>query len=212
MIKKIFVILSLSTLFSTLSFATDLLAFYTNGKLTENSPGVKVLSLDEKKQVRGGYVVQDGYISANEKAAFAIVTVNAKDAGVSFEGRDGVEIKYDRYGNYVDKQSGLCPLGSSTCKAPSYNKLQEFMQVAGDPVLNALGYTVKRNIGISSLGNKFVYFTYGVIVYNFPSKTFYRVNSSAVLNNNLVIKELAQHYKETFESDLGGYYIRNIKR
>ena len=52
----------------------------------------------------------------------------------------------------------------------------------------------------------------GLLYITFLLKTFYRINSSAVLNNNLVIKELAQHYKERFENDLGGYYIRNIKR
>ena len=36
-------------------FGTDLLASVTNGKVSDNSPGVKVLSLDEAKQVKGGY-------------------------------------------------------------------------------------------------------------------------------------------------------------
>ena len=54
MIKKIFVALSLSTFLTSLSFATDLLAELTNGKLSDNSPGVKVLSLEEKKSVKGG--------------------------------------------------------------------------------------------------------------------------------------------------------------
>ena len=57
MIKKIFVILSISTFIINLSFASDLLADLTNGKLSDNSPGVKVLSLDEKKSVKGGYVI-----------------------------------------------------------------------------------------------------------------------------------------------------------
>ncbi|MDY4154587.1 hypothetical protein [Campylobacter sp.] len=39
-------------------FATDganFIASLTNGKLSDNSPGVKVLSLEEAKQVKGGY-------------------------------------------------------------------------------------------------------------------------------------------------------------
>lgn len=55
MFKKLFVAFGALVCISTLSFATDLLAFYSNGKLTEKSPGVKVLSLEEKKQVKGGY-------------------------------------------------------------------------------------------------------------------------------------------------------------
>ena len=34
----------------------DLLASLTNGKISDNSPGVKVLSLEEAKQVKGGYI------------------------------------------------------------------------------------------------------------------------------------------------------------
>ena len=39
------------------AFAADLLASLTNGKISDNSPGVKVLSLEEAKQVKGGYII-----------------------------------------------------------------------------------------------------------------------------------------------------------
>ncbi|WP_297194070.1 hypothetical protein [uncultured Campylobacter sp.] len=81
MIKKIFVVLSLSTFIINLSFATDLLAFYTNGKLTEKSPGVKVLGLEEKKQVRGGYYdsfhqcgINQCFALANHAASYFTMT------------------------------------------------------------------------------------------------------------------------------------------
>lgn len=55
--KKIF--LNLSLILGLLSLAKaseiDILATVTNGALSENSAGVKVLSLDEKKEVIGGY-------------------------------------------------------------------------------------------------------------------------------------------------------------
>ena len=44
-------------------FAADLLASLTNGKVSDNSPGVKVLSLDEAKQVKGGYLYYDTEIN-----------------------------------------------------------------------------------------------------------------------------------------------------
>ena len=37
------------------AFAVDLLASLTKGKISDNSPSVKMLSLDEAKQVKGGY-------------------------------------------------------------------------------------------------------------------------------------------------------------
>ena len=41
----------------------DFIASLTNGKLSDNSPGVKVLSLDEAKQVKGGYLYYDTEIN-----------------------------------------------------------------------------------------------------------------------------------------------------
>ena len=44
-------------------FGADLLASVTNGELSDNSPGVKVLSLEEAKQVKGGYLYYDTEIN-----------------------------------------------------------------------------------------------------------------------------------------------------
>ena len=45
----------ISAILTSGAFAVDLLASLTNGKLSDNSPSVKVLSLEEVKQVKGGY-------------------------------------------------------------------------------------------------------------------------------------------------------------
>ena len=44
------------------AFAVDLLAKLTNGKISDNSPSVKVLSLEEAKQVKGGHEISQPYI------------------------------------------------------------------------------------------------------------------------------------------------------
>ena len=44
-------------------FGADLLASLTNGKISDNSPGAKVLSLEEAKQVKGGYLYYDTEIN-----------------------------------------------------------------------------------------------------------------------------------------------------
>ena len=45
----------ISAILTSGAFSADLLASLTNGKISDNSPGVKVLSLEEAKQVKGGY-------------------------------------------------------------------------------------------------------------------------------------------------------------
>ncbi|MDL0109466.1 hypothetical protein NYG92_01625 [Campylobacter felis] len=52
-------IIILSALLINFSFANDLLAKLSNGAVSDNSVGVKILSLDEMKEVRGGYAAQN---------------------------------------------------------------------------------------------------------------------------------------------------------
>ena len=55
MSKKLFFGAVILAILASGAFAIDLLASLTNGKISDNSPGVKVLSLKEAKQVKGGY-------------------------------------------------------------------------------------------------------------------------------------------------------------
>ncbi|HIC5292788.1 TPA: hypothetical protein ACW5GI_001886 [Campylobacter coli] len=52
-------IIILSALLINFSFANDLLAKLSNGAVSDNSQSVKALSLDEMKQVKGGYAAQN---------------------------------------------------------------------------------------------------------------------------------------------------------
>ena len=56
--KKFLFLSFLVASLASFSFGADLLASLTNGKISDNSPGVKVLSLEEAKQVKGGYLFQ----------------------------------------------------------------------------------------------------------------------------------------------------------
>ena len=53
----------ISAILTSGAFGADLLASLTNGKISDNSPGVKVLSLEEAKQVKGGYLYYDTEIN-----------------------------------------------------------------------------------------------------------------------------------------------------
>ncbi|EFN2942881.1 hypothetical protein HKV31_002046, partial [Campylobacter coli] len=56
--KKIFALLALTSLLTSSVFAEDFLAKLTKGALSDTSPGVKELSLEEMKEVKGGYLVR----------------------------------------------------------------------------------------------------------------------------------------------------------
>ncbi|EOC5018924.1 hypothetical protein ACI4X4_001412 [Campylobacter upsaliensis] len=72
MMKTLSNIIILSALLINFSFANDLLAKLSNGAVSDNSVGVKILSLDEMKEVRGGYRTSAFLIAENEYLALAI--------------------------------------------------------------------------------------------------------------------------------------------
>ncbi|WP_052043272.1 hypothetical protein, partial [Campylobacter sp. MIT 97-5078] len=165
---------------------------------------------------KGGYLVTFSSNGVDEVCAIARVTMNGDAAGYNFGNLKGDEIIYDSNGNFDSSKSGVCGINVTSCflfndtKKPYWQnqkRLQDIIQAGGDPVLYSIGYTVKRNIGVSSLGKKFVYFTYGVGIYDNTKKTFYKTNSIN-LSNNIVIKELRDNYKESMEYALGGWYAK----
>ena len=192
MFKKIFIVFSVSALFSTLSFATDLLAFYSNGKLTEKSPGVKVLSLDEKKKVKGGYVFQ--YESFKNKSTFEsevhmILGLSPQEA------------------SYIRSGKGICAVGQSSCSNPSVDRLVAYKQITYDSLSFFPMYIVKRKIQYSRYGQAFVVFNYGVgaMDLNGNKYKFNSTSSHLLLNYNQVIREVRAKYQSYIESSMGGY-------
>ncbi|EOX5591093.1 hypothetical protein ACPSQF_000498 [Campylobacter upsaliensis] len=207
MFQKLFSVIALSALLLNFSFANDLLAKLSNGAVSDNSVGVKVLSLDEMKEVRGGYAVATIRISQNELAALAVP---------DFENELGWEIKNGQIDleQTMKNDRGLCQMGSTQCYSNSATKkhlwqsqkrLQEFTNAldGSNPLYTALGFSVKRNVGFNRTG-KFVYFSYGVVAVNRFDGSIRNVTNSVTLNNNIIINELKRNYKDRLESALGG--------
>ncbi|CAM3365139.1 hypothetical protein CAUP111243_00840 [Campylobacter upsaliensis] len=207
MFQKLFSIVALSALLANFAFANDLLAKLSNGAVSDNSVGVKILSLDEMKEVRGGYAVATIRISQNELAALAVP---------DFENELGWEIKNGQINleQTMKNDRGLCQMGSTQCYSNSATKkhlwqsqkrLQEFTNAldGSNPLYTALGFSVKRNVGFNRAG-KFVYFSYGVVAVNRFDGSIRNVTNSATLNNNIIINELKRNYKDRLENALGG--------
>ncbi|EKJ5773864.1 hypothetical protein PJP90_000633 [Campylobacter coli] len=66
-----------------------------------------------------------------------------------------------------------------------------------------VGFASQRNVGVSDLGKPYVYFTYAALLLNTASGQSYQ-QSSVVLNNNGIVKELSYRYKDQFDKALGG--------
>ena len=178
-----------SSLFAT--DGADFLASVTNGKLSDNSPGVKVLSLEEAKQVKGGYNLILDNISNNELIVY-IKMSDPKDT------ENYLKDMFLLYPNIEDVLSGKATKLQKSAFAIEYSKaIAELSTSLTAPFQQGLGYTVKYEQKISN-GVKYDLFTYGVATYDSRLNTFHKINSSNVLNNNLIIKQL----RDAFKSDL----------
>ena len=196
--KLLFSSLLVTSLVSSL-FGADLLASITNGKISDNSPGVKVLSLEEAKQVKGGYLERFIALSQNEIAVIigpesleelypnlaSVITLNANTLPQSNFGK--------AYRNAI---AGITTVNDFSSPEAATNSLAA-------PFRQFLGYSVTRNIGFNKSG-AYTYFTHKVITYDTNLRTYHNITSSQLLNNNAIIKELARKYKSTFENILGG--------
>ena len=172
-------------------FGADLLSKLTNGKISDNSPGVKVLSLEEAKQVKGGYNLILDNISNNELIVY-IKMSDPKDT------ENYLKDMFLLYPNIEDVLSGKAATLQKSAFAIEYSKaIAELSTSLTAPFQQGLGYTVKYEQKISN-GVKYDLFTYGVATYDSELNTFHKINSSNVLNNNLIIKQL----RDAFKSDL----------
>ncbi|MCV3530603.1 hypothetical protein L8Y18_03975 [Campylobacter sp. CNRCH_2007_0968H] len=211
MLKKLASSLILGSLLVSSAFAGDFLAKVSNGALSDNSQGVKVLNVDEMKQVKGGYQTSFKLVGNNELLAFSKPSWTSELT--LFQDSNGDQYYWNREG--LVRFGGMCGIDTTNCLVngkhtyTNQQRLLETMSIVGnDPYHNFIGYTVKRNIGVSNLGKRFVYFSYGVAVINEQLGSWYRVKSSTVLNNYKVIKEISSKYKNDMELALGGYSIK----
>ena len=96
-------------------FSADLLASLTNGKLSDNSPGVKVLSLEEAKQVKGGLIaytrsghgVGEFFSYLPETYDGKQLTLVAKKYGQTLNSGFSIYLSYDKKPILVDNGRGL---------------------------------------------------------------------------------------------------------
>ncbi|MDY3775696.1 MAG: hypothetical protein SOZ73_00520 [Campylobacter sp.] len=191
MSKKLFFGAVILAILASGAFAVDLLASVTNGKISDNSPGVKVLSLKEAKQVKGGYNLILDNISNNELIVY-IKMSDPKDK------ENYLKDMFLLYPNIEDVLSGKATTLQKSAFAIEYSKaIAELSTSLNAPFQQGLGYTVKYKQKISN-GVKYDLFTHGVATYDSELNTFHKINSSNVLNNNLIIKQL----RDAFKSDL----------
>ena len=206
MSKKLFFGAVILAILASGAFAVDLLASLTNGKLSDNSPGVKVLSLDEAKQVKGGLLYSYvGQLNQNEMLVL-VRSFNKYELNPNYdEIKNGTatSLTLTRIGQeYLSAISEIAPI--------SYKNHKEIQNMIDYAMTQNIGYVVTRNISINR-GQQYTYFTYKVVSYDDRLRTFHNLTTSNLLSNNQIIKTLSANFKTQFESQLGGLQIKSIR-
>ena len=122
--KKFLFSAVISAILTSGAFGADLLAKLTNGKLSDNSPCVKVLSLEEAKQVKGGY---------NIATLENINTINLGGGATIKEAYAVINLAQVEIDN-----KALCTFGATKCSRSltlNKNRYNDFAKIA-DPKKN----------------------------------------------------------------------------
>ncbi|EJB5804508.1 hypothetical protein MSV27_001992 [Campylobacter coli] len=136
-------VVALGTLLSSSAFAEDILAKVSNGAISDNSAGVKVLSLDEMKEVKGGYRFQrdsafDYYAGSLSSYGYVVLNDNSNDhrevskqLGYSSSGYIVAKYRYvnnqkDYYLQYFSSKYGSGTNIWAYANSPAYEILRQF--------------------------------------------------------------------------------------
>ncbi|EAJ0763812.1 hypothetical protein AWH64_008900 [Campylobacter coli] len=143
MFKKLLSVVALGALLSSSAFAEDILAKVSNGAISDNSAGVKVLSLDEMKEVKGGYRFQrdsafDYYAGSLTSYGYVVLNDNSnnhrevsKQLGYSSNGYIVAKYRYvnnqkDYYLQYFSSKYGSGTNIWAYANSPAYEILRQF--------------------------------------------------------------------------------------
>ncbi|ECL3077272.1 hypothetical protein FSS39_05100 [Campylobacter coli] len=143
MFKKLLSVAALGALLSSSAFAEDILAKVSNGAISDNSAGVKVLSLDEMKEVKGGYRFQrdsafDYYAGSLTSYGYVVLNDNSNDhrevskqLGYSSNGYIVAKYRYvnnqkDYYLQYFSSKYGSGTNIWAYANSPAYEILRQF--------------------------------------------------------------------------------------
>ncbi|EAK0661416.1 hypothetical protein ACNGK6_07240 [Campylobacter coli] len=102
MFKKLLSVVALGALLSSSAFAEDILAKVSNGAISDNSAGVKVLNLDEMKEVKGGYYFKraPNFDYGTGIRSYAYIVTDADNSQLQISSNSTVLAKY----RYVNNQ------------------------------------------------------------------------------------------------------------
>ncbi|TBR79606.1 hypothetical protein DU472_06145 [Campylobacter novaezeelandiae] len=143
MFKKILSVVALGALVSSSAFADDFLAKVSNGAISDNSVGVKVLSLDEMKEVKGGYYFKrdsafDYYAGSLTSYSYVVFNDNSNDHGavsaqLGYSDSGYIVAKYRYVNNQKDYYLQYYTSGSkfgtdiwAYANSPAYEILKQF--------------------------------------------------------------------------------------
>ncbi|EAK0838474.1 hypothetical protein I6Q15_001805 [Campylobacter upsaliensis] len=143
MFKKLLGVTALGALLASSAFAEDILAKVSNGAISDTSAGVKVLSLDEMKEVKGGYWFQRDSAfdyNAGSLSSYGYVVMNdnsndhrevSKQLGYSSSGYIVAKYRYvnnqkDYYLQYFSSKYGSGTNIWAYANSPAYEILKQF--------------------------------------------------------------------------------------
>ena len=177
MLRKFFSLAVLGSLFISPALADDLLAKISNGAISDNSKGLKVLSLDEQKEVKGGYGL---FEDSTGTSVFVFQNINS---GVARTDQIGVVVGLTPY-EIENKVS--CGFGADGCSKSSFVNTQaynDFVSIANPNLGEFLSVTATKTTIVNPLfGIPQVKFSNDGVIVGISGDRIYKIRSATATN------------------------------
>ena len=172
--KKIFVLLALFLLVN-FAFAEDFLAKVSHGALSDTSPGVKKLSLEEMKEVKGGYGLLEN------SAGNSVFVFQNMNVGTTKLNQIGVVVGLTPY----EKDNKVsCGFGGDRCLSLYTNRqaYYDFASIANPDRGEFLAVTATKITVIGLFGIPQVKFSNGGMIVGISGDRIYKIRNATATN------------------------------